>query len=122
MGDSPELRDRTKNFAQRILKLVESLPRTMSSEVIGRQLARAGTSIGANYRAACRARSASEFVSKMHTVQEEADESQYWIELLHSCKFITGEDFSELIKEARELTAIFTTSEKTARSNMKRHP
>jgi len=121
MGDSPVLRDRTKKFALRIMKLVDSLSRSISIDAVGRQLVKAGTSVGANYRAACRSRSAAEFVSKMHSVQEEADESQYWIELLHGLQEINDFDFEELIKEARELTAIFTASEKTARTNIKRH-
>ncbi len=76
------LKLRTKQFALRIIKLIESLPHDMTANVLGKQLLRSGTSVGANYRAACRSKSAPDFVSKMGTVEEEADESGYWMELL----------------------------------------
>src|SRR5262245_33129291 len=77
-----DLQRRTKQFAMRIIRLVERLPNTRTADVIGRQLLRSGTSVGANYRSACRARSPAEFCAKMGIVEEEADESGYWIELL----------------------------------------
>ena len=120
MGESIELKERTRNFALKIIKLVELLPPGVVSGVLGEQILRAETSIGANYRAACRARSASEFISKMHTVQEEADETQYWLDLLRNSNKIAEDVFAKLIGEARELTAIFTASEKTARQNQQR--
>jgi four helix bundle protein len=79
-GDS-DLKQRTKSFALRIIKVVDALPKTRSANVIGNQLLRSGTSVGANYRAACRARSPAEFVAKLGIVEEEADESGYWLEL-----------------------------------------
>ncbi|MGB2867569.1 MAG: four helix bundle protein [Bacteroidota bacterium] len=120
MGESKELNERTKNFALEIIRLVDVLPREISNGVLGKQILRAGTSIGANYRAACRGRSAAEFIAKMHTVQEEADECQYWLDLLHGSKKIGEDVFMRLMQEARELTAIFTASEMTARKNLKR--
>ncbi len=80
--DKKEMKQRTKKFALRVIRLVESLPKGRTASVIGGQLLRAGTSVGANYRAACRAKSTADFISKMGTVEEEADESIYWIELL----------------------------------------
>ena len=80
--NSDELKARTKQFALRVIRLVESLPRGRTADVIGKQLLRSGTSVGANYRAACRAKSTADFISKMGTVEEEADESLYWMELL----------------------------------------
>jgi four helix bundle protein len=80
--NADELRQRTRAFALRIIRLVEALPQTRSAEVIGKQLLRCGTSVGANYRASCRAKSQADFVAKMGIVEEEADESIYWMELL----------------------------------------
>ncbi|MEK6572150.1 MAG: four helix bundle protein [Bacteroidota bacterium] len=109
------LKERAKQFAVRIIKLADSLPQRRSCDIIGRQIIRSATSIGANYRAACRARSKAEFVSKLHTVQEESDETQYWLEVLQLSGAIADSDFREVYQEASELTAIFTASEKTAR-------
>src|SRR4029077_18541453 len=103
-----ELLTRTKSFSLRILKLVDHLPRTMSGRAIGNQLVRCGTSIGANYRAACRSRSRAEFAGKLGIVAEEADETVYWLELLLDGKLLCQTEPSELLKEANELTAIFT--------------
>ncbi len=110
-----DLKDRTKAFALRAIRLVESLPRTSTGNVIGRQLLRCGTSVGANYRAACRARSAAEFCSKMGIVEEEADESIYWMELLIDANLVAPELMANLINEANELLAIVVASIKTAR-------
>ena len=106
---------RTKQFALDTIRLVESLPRTRTAEVLGRQLLRCGTSVGANYRAACRAKSKADFTAKMCIVLEEADECVYWLELLTESGCITGERASALLNEANELTAIATASVKTAR-------
>jgi four helix bundle protein len=118
-----ELLARTKIFSLRILKLVDHLPRTMSGRAIGNQLVRCGTSVGANYRAACRSRSRAEFAAKLGIVAEEADETVYWLELLRDAKLIPKGELSELLKEANELTAIFTagrrSSSRTQRSNLK---
>jgi four helix bundle protein len=117
VNQAEELRDRTKDFAVRVVKIVDKLPRRLSTEILAKQLVRSATSVGANYRAACRSRSHSEFVSKMQIVQEEADESQYWLELLFQVGVLKESEFRPLEKEASELTAIFTSSAATARGN-----
>ena len=117
MNQAAELRDRTKDFAVRVIKMLDEIPRRLSTEILVKQLVRCATSVGANYRAACRARSHSEFVSKMQIVQEEADESQYWLELLFRTGTLEESEFRPLEKEASELTAIFTSSAATARKN-----
>jgi four helix bundle protein len=111
------LKIRTKQFALRIIKLVESLPKDEVSRVLGRQLLRAGTSVGANYRAACRSKSKADFISKMGTVEEEADESGYWMELLVESEKVSPAKLFALMKEADELTAIAVTSINTARKS-----
>ncbi len=120
MNDYDVLRNRTKKFAVDVINVIDSLPQGRSTNVLGSQLLRSATAIGANYRAACRARSKAEFVSKMHVVQEEADETQYWIELLHESGGMDERNWQSMMQEAKELTAIFTATEKTARANMAR--
>ena len=110
-----ELQARTKAFALAVIRLVSRLPRTEVARVIGRQLLRAGTAVGANYRAACRARSGADFRAKLAVVEEEADESLYWLELLAEAGIAAGPALNSLLKEADELVAIFTSSRKTAR-------
>jgi four helix bundle protein len=112
--DSVELKSRTKRFALDIISLVESLPKSMTTMNLGKQLLRSATSVGANYRAACRARSRADFISKI-TIVEEADESLFWLELLQESGIVNGEPLSRLMNEAKELTAIFTTSGQTAK-------
>ncbi len=114
-----DLKKRTKAFALQIIKLVESLPRGKTSGVIGGQLLRCGTSVGANYRAACRGRSQADFIAKMGIVEEEADESIYWMELLVEAEIVKPEKVDSLVKEADELLAITVSSIKTARRNKK---
>ena len=118
-----ELLGRTKTFSLRILNLVDHLPRTMSGRAIGSQLVRCGTSIGANYQAACRSRLRAEFAAKLGIVAEESDETVYWLEVLRDAKLIPERKLSELLKEANELTAIFTvgrrSSSRTQTSNLK---
>ena len=118
-----ELLERTKTFSLRILALVDHLPRTMSGRAIGNQLVRSGTSVGANYRAACRSRSRAEFAAKLGIVAEEADETVYWLELLRDGELIPEGKLSALLKEANELTAIFTagrrSSSRSQTSNLK---
>ncbi|MFI5112594.1 MAG: four helix bundle protein [Terriglobales bacterium] len=115
---SPEqLRDRTKAFANRIIRLFRALPSKPEAQVIGRQLLRAGTSVGANYRAACRRRSRPDFNSKLGVVVEEADETIYWLELLGENGIMPKRRLEGLLKEAHELTAIFTASLETSRSH-----
>jgi four helix bundle protein len=114
MKKSAELQQRTKNFALRILKLIERLPNTIGGRILANQLARSGTSVGANYRAACRARSRAEFASKLGTVVEEADESLYWLEIIRDGNFIGHKRIASLVSEADELTAIFTSGRRSA--------
>lgn len=122
MSDVTEetLKRRTKQFALRVIHLCEALPETRTGNVIANQLIRAGTSVGANYRAACRARSPKDFVNKMGIIIEESDESSYWIELIVEAKMIPEGRVMGLLKEADELTAIFTASHKTASANLLR--
>jgi four helix bundle protein len=119
-----ELQERTKKFALRVLKLTEQLPNTIGGRVLANQVARSATSVSANYRAACRARSRAEFSSKLGTVAEEADESLHWLEMIRDGNFIPEKRISSLLTEADELTAIFTvgrrTSSRNQTSNIKR--
>jgi four helix bundle protein len=112
--DKQELLERTRRFALRILKLVDRLPKTMAGRALGNQLVRSGTSVGANYRAACRARSRAEFTAKLGVVAEEADESVYWLELIRDGEFFPDAKVGDLLKEADELTAIFTVGRRTS--------
>jgi four helix bundle protein len=112
-----DLKKRTKAFALRIIKLVESLPSGKTADVIGKQLLRCGTSVGANYRASCRAKSQADFIAKMGIVEEEADESIYWMELLVESGLVRQELLDNLSNEADELVAIVVTSIKTAKQN-----
>lgn len=112
-----ELKERTKRFALLILKLTSGLPKTDEARVVRNQLARAGTSVGANYRASCRARSRAEFISKIGTVIEEADESCYWMEIIIEGGMLPEQEVASLLQEANELTAIMTASRKTAEEN-----
>ncbi|MBI5304812.1 MAG: four helix bundle protein [Chloroflexi bacterium] len=114
-----DLKARTKLFALRTINLCESLPQRRSSAILANQLIRAGTSVGANYRAACRARSTKDFVNKLGVVIEESDESAYWIELVVEAKLMSERRVASLLKEADELTAIFTASHKTASRSLR---
>lgn len=114
-----ELKVRTKQFALRIIKLVGALPKTVEGRAIAGQLVRCGTSVAANYRAACRARSRTEFVAKLGIVLEEADETQLWLELIIDSKLLLAKRVQPLLDEAGELVAIFVTSRKSAASNLK---
>ena len=115
--DAEALKRRTKEFALRVLRLLDSIPHGRIEDVLVRQLAKAATSVGANYRAACRARSKGDFISKITIVEEEADETQYWLELLMDLGRANPTEIVALIEEAKELTAIFTASGKTAKHN-----
>ena len=110
-----ELKKRTKQFGLRVIRLVESLPNTKTASIIGSQLLRSGTSVGANYRAACKGRSKAEFIAKLGVVEEEADESAYWIEMLVEAKVVKISSVRELQAEAEELTAIMAQSRMTAK-------
>jgi four helix bundle protein len=112
-----ELLAGTETFGLRILSLVHHLPRTMSGRAIGSQLVRSETSVGANNRAACRSRSRAEFAAKLGIVAAEADETVYWLEMLRDAKLIPKGKLSELLKEANELTAIFTAGRRSSSRN-----
>jgi four helix bundle protein len=109
-----ELKDRTKRFGLRVLKLVAALPKTLEGRAIGGQLVRSGLSVGSNYRAACRGRSKAEFVAKLGTVEEEADESAYWMEIIIAAGLLKPKRVEPLLHEAYELTAIMVASRKSA--------
>ncbi|MBM3839345.1 MAG: four helix bundle protein [Verrucomicrobia bacterium] len=109
------LKDRTTKFALEVIKLVEALPDDRTSRTLGNQLLRAGTSVGANYRAASRAKSPADFISKIGTVEEEADETGYWMELLLLAGKTKGERTNAIMQEANELTAIAVSSINTAK-------
>jgi len=111
------LRERTKSFALRIINLVEALPKGRIAEVIGRQLLRSGTSVGANYRSACRAKSPADFIAKMGIVEEETDETIYWLELLVVSGLVNKKDITDLLDEANQLLAMTVSSIKTAKRN-----
>lgn len=108
-----ELKQRTKDFALRVLKLIDALPETRSGRILAHQLGRAGTSVGANYRAACRSRSTAEMISKISIVEEEADEAGFWLELLGDHGLKPSAALAPLQQEAGELTAIMVASRKT---------
>ncbi|MCX5867398.1 MAG: four helix bundle protein [Proteobacteria bacterium] len=112
---SEEFKKRTKRFGLAVIQLTDSLPQKRAADVIGRQLLRSGTSVGANYRAACRARSRSDFISKMKVVEEEADESMYWMELLEEAGIKDKSELKVIMKEAEEILAIVVASIRTAR-------
>jgi four helix bundle protein len=114
-----EMKERTKDYAIRIVKLFQALPRTEEARIIGKQLLRSGTSVGANYRAACRARSRAEFVAKMGIVMEETDETAFWLELLIAIEIMPAHRLKDLIREAGELLAIVGASIRTAKARAK---
>jgi four helix bundle protein len=116
-SETEQIRQRTKSLAIRVVRLYRSLPTSKDAQVIGSQLLRSGTSVGANYRAVCRSRSRAEFVSKLGIVLEEADETVFWLELLAETGVIESNKITGLLGEARELTAIFTASQRTAKGN-----
>jgi four helix bundle protein len=113
--DPDELKARTRAFALRIIRLAESLPETATAKVIRNQLIRCGSSVGANYRAACRARSRADFVSKMGIVEEETDETLYWMELLIDAGIVKRSRIADLLDEADQILSIVISSIKTAK-------
>jgi four helix bundle protein len=116
MHSQPEqLRDRTKAFALRVIRLFRSLPYKTDTQVLGKQLLRCGTSVAANYRAVCRARSKAEFIARMGIVAEEADEAVLWLELPIESGILKSQMTEALLKEAKELAAILTASQQTAK-------
>jgi len=110
-----DLKIRTRHFALRIIRLCESLPKGRTSDTIARQLVSCGTSVGANYRAACRGKSKADFISKMGIVEEECDESIYWMELLIEAGIIEENKIKDLMDEANQILSIVVSSIKTAR-------
>ena len=114
------MKARTKRFALRIIKLVSALPNTTVATTIGKQLLRSGTSVGANYRSACRAKSTADFVCKLSIVEEEADESIYWIRLLVESEIVSEQLLADLVDEANQIVAIIVSSIKTLKQ--KRNP
>ena len=109
------MKERTKQLALRVMKLVSSLPKTVEGSVLGKQLLRSGTSVGANYRAACKSRSKAEFVSKLGIVEEEADECGFWLELIMEHGLMPRGRVEPLHRETEEITAIVAASRKTAK-------
>ncbi len=113
--DSDDFKKRTRAFALRIIRLAESLPDTPTARVIRNQMLRCGSSVGANYRAACRAKSKPDFISKMGIVEEEADETVYWMDLLIDARVVAPARIANLLSEANEIVSIAVTSINTAR-------
>src|SRR5882762_10362586 len=117
MRNEPDLKRRTKAFALRILKLVDALPKTTAGRALASQIVRSGTSVAANYRAACRARSTADFIAKMGIVEEEADETLFWLELLEESGLVPAAKLTAIKREVDELIAITVASIKAARRN-----
>ena len=112
-----EMKGRTKTYANRVMKLCSALPSNWVAQTLGKQLLRSGTSVGANYRAVCRAKSTSDFINKLRIVEEECDESLFWMELLVDNGIIKSSRLSGLMKEANEILSIVVSSAKTARTS-----
>jgi four helix bundle protein len=117
MRNEPDLKKRTKAFALRVLKLVDALLKTTAGRALASQIVRSRTSVAANYRAACRAKSTADFIAKMGTVEEEADETLFWLELLEESALVNTAKLTAIKQEANELIAITVASIKTARRN-----
>ena len=114
---SQDFKQCTKAFVLRIIKLVDKLPQGRAADVLGKQLLRSGTSVAMNYRATCRARSPAEFRAKLGVVEEEADESSGWIELLAEAGLVKPKLVTDLLKESNEITAMVVASIRTSRKN-----
>ena len=114
--DKVQLQSRTKNFALRVFNMVEKLPKSKGTEVIIYQLIKASTSVAANYRAACRAKSRADFINKLKIVEEESDESLFWLEFIADLNLMDFKLLENLLKEANELVAIFTAAIKTSKN------
>jgi four helix bundle protein len=119
LDKATELKKRTKNFAIRIVNIFRSLPHSPDAQTLGKQLLRSGTSVGANYRAVCRARSQAEFIARMGIVVEEADETVFWLELLGETGVVRPERTQDLLNEANELVRIFGASLRTSKHGVK---
>ena len=118
--DANELKGRTKTFALDVIRFAEWLPNNQTGWILGKQLLRAGTSVGANYRAACKSRSKAEFIAKIGVVEEEADECCYWLELIQASKLVDISKVENLYREANELTAIMAASRRSASKEQSR--
>jgi len=112
-----EMRNRTKAYANRVVKVCQALPQDWVSKTLGHQLLRSGTSVGANYRAVCRAKSTANFLNKLKIVEEECDESLFWMELLVDSNLVRAKRLTKLMQEGNELLAIIVASAKTTRSS-----
>lgn len=110
-------RQRTKQLALRVIRVAQALPNNMIAEIIGRQMVKAGTSVGANYRAACRAKSTADMIAKLQIVEEEADETHYWLELLVEAELMDEARLQPLMQETDEITAMVVTSIRTLQAN-----
>ena len=117
-----EFKDRTKQIALRVMRLVETLPNTNTAQIIGKQLLRSATSVGANYRAACRGKSTADILHKLAIVEEEADESLYWLELLVESNTISENKLSALMSDINEIVAMIVASIKTLRAKNSTNP
>src|SRR5690606_35462496 len=117
--ESIELKNRTTRFSVSIIDLIEKLPSDIAPRVVANQIVRSATSVGANYRAVCRARSDKEFIAKMSIVAEESDETLYWRELMGLMNWIPAQELEPVIKEANELTSIFVKSLKTIKTRLR---
>jgi len=117
-----ELQNRTKQFAVRIVRMFQALPKAGEAQIIGKQVLRSGTAMAANYRAACRSRSKAEFAAKMGVVVEEADETVFWLELLIECGIVPVKKMQAILVEANELLAIFSASRRTIRQSPQERP
>jgi four helix bundle protein len=120
MENKKDLKDRTKNFALRIIRMYSSLPKSTEAKVLGKQVLRSGTSVGANYRKASQGRSKAEFVAKMGDCLKELEETTYWFELLIESSMLSKNKLSSLLQESKELTAIFITIIKNTKINSKK--
>ena len=112
-----EMKARTKGYANHVVKLCAALPTNWIAQVLGKQLLRSGTSVGANYRAVCRAKSNADFINKLRVVEEECDESLFWMELLVDNNFVRESRLGGLMKEGNDILAIVVSSAKTARTS-----
>ncbi len=117
MKEFEALQVRTKRFALRIVRLYRSLPKSEEARILGKQVLRSGTSIGANYCAACRARSRAEFVAKLGIVLEEADETANWLDLMQEARIFPEHKLRDIVRESRELVAIFVASLRTSKGS-----
>ncbi len=117
-----EFKNKTKNLSLRVIRLVESLPNTTTANVIGKQLLRSATSVGANYRAACRAKSIADLINKLSIVEEESDETLYWLELLEQSDLVKETKLTELKKDMNEVVSMIVASIKTLRSKQIQNP